>query len=115
MSKRRTSPAFRLSKVADFDARRGCRRCDPPGVGVSFADRPQALADLWRSRSGRLVVRFSSQGYVYHLEAVRSDDREISDDELGAFADFVADALFQWAIDGVDDRPEACYDRSSKN
>ena len=46
---------FRLVEIDEFDARRGYRRCDPPGIGVHMGGdgpNPEAEADFWRDRAG---------------------------------------------------------------
>ena len=106
MRTQRRRPVFRLESIAAFDARRGYRRCQLPCVGVTVPDRAKATADLWRSPTGRLVARFYSLGYVYHLQARRADGREVADGEMDEFFDFVSNALFEWVIDGVDDQPD---------
>jgi len=96
---------FQLVEVAPFDARRGYRRCSPPGVGASFVGRPGAVADFWRDRSGEVVMRFSSQGYDYHCRARLKSGGPVREDQMEDFADWVADVLFEWIIEGVDDGP----------
>lgn len=110
MKAHRKRRKFRLIEVDAFDARRGYRRCTPPGVGLSFADGPNAIADFWRSRTGRLLVRFSSQGYVFHLEALRRGGKKISADDMTEFEEYVADTLVEWVTEGLDEIPESCYD-----
>ena len=103
---RRTQPQFELTSIAAFDARRGYTRCSLPGIGVSFVGEPGALADFWRDRSGKLVVRFSSRGYVYHMEAHLASGGQIPEGEMGSFGEWVRDAMVEWIVDGVDDMPE---------
>lgn len=110
MNARRKHRKFRLVEVDAFDARRGYTRCTPPGVGIFFVDGPNAIADFWRNRAGSLVVRLSSQGYVFHLEALRTDGKTISVDDMTEFEEYVADTLDEWIIEGVDEIPESCYD-----
>ena len=110
MNARRKRRKFRLVEVNAFDARRGYRRC-PPGVEISFGDGPiAATADFWWSRTGSLLVRFCSQGYVFHLEAFRTGGKKISADGMAEFQDYVADKLVEWVTEGVDEIPESCYD-----
>lgn len=103
---------FRLVLIDAFDARRGYKRCPLPGVGVSWVGGvPRgANADFWRSRTGEFVVRFSSQGYVYHFEAFAASGKQIPENEIPEFGDFIADALCEWVDEGVDDVPSALYE-----
>ena len=55
---------LKLTPIAQFDARRGYRRWCLPGVGVRMGDSPQAVADIWEDREGRLFTRFESLGYL---------------------------------------------------
>jgi hypothetical protein len=102
---RRRRPRYALSGISSFDARRGYARCNPPGVGVSD-ERQGALADFWRDRTGRVVVRFSSRGYIYHMEAVLVSGKDIRERQMDDFSDWVADVLLQWMIEGVGEVPE---------
>ena len=104
---------FRLVEIDEFDARRGYRRCDPPGIGVHMGGdgpNPEAEADFWRDRAGGLVVRFSSQGYRLHFTAKLTDGGPVPESAMRDFCDFVGDTLFQWVIEGVDDLPNSIYD-----
>ncbi len=94
--------------IPRFDARRGYKRCSVPGLGVSWSEGwpPSALADFWRDRAGRLVVRFSSLGYVYHFEAMLGSGEGIPDTKLQAFQEYVEEVLADWAHDGVDNAPD---------
>ena len=102
---RRQPSRYELSEISPFDARRGYRRCDPPGVGVSD-DTQSATADIWRDRTGKVVARFYSLGYVFHMEAVLSSGKNIREDQMEDFSHWLGDVLLEWIIDGVDDTPE---------
>lgn len=110
MSERSKPRKFRLDEVNTFDARRGYRRCTPPGVGVEFIGGPSANADFWRDRAGKLFVRFSSQGYIYHLEASRIDGMSISTHDMSELEEYIVGSLKMWMIEGVDDSPISCID-----
>ena len=96
---------FELSSAAAFDARRGYQRCDPPGLGVQM-DRRSAHADLWRDCSGRLLVRFSSSGYVWSMECSLASGKRVPDTRLESCVEWLRDVLVEWMVDGVDDEPE---------
>lgn len=93
---------FRLTLIAPFDARRGYTRCDPPGVGISVGSSNPLCADsdFWRSRTGSFVVRISSKGYVYHLEALHTSGEQIHQDDMGDVVDYIADVLYEWVREG---------------
>lgn len=104
------SRTFTLAEVEPFDARRGYKRCNPPGVGVSFGRGASANSDFWRDRAGNLFVRFSSIGYVYHLQALRIDGNLISAKDMDDLIEYIVSALQSWIIEGVDDSPISCID-----
>ncbi len=62
---------FKLNEIEEFDARRGYERCTILGV-VTHANGMKAMADFWKDHNRRLVIRFSSLGYKYHLEGQTS-------------------------------------------
>lgn len=101
---------FRLIQIEPFDAR-GLKRCNPPGVGVKVGVTPKADSYFWRDRSGKVVIRWSSQGYVYHFEAARNDGEEISDLDMDELGTFIANLMHGWVIEGVDDLPNLYYDQ----
>jgi hypothetical protein len=105
MTSRRPKPQFKLLPIDAFDARRGFRRCVPPGIRVD-AGGPIAGADLWRHPDGRLFVRCSSQGYICSMECSLASGESVSDARLQECIDWLADVLIQWMVDGVDDFPE---------
>jgi hypothetical protein len=94
-----------LSSISPFDARRGYTRCNPPGVQI-FDERQRASADIWRDQRGRVVVRFASLSYVFHMEAVLASGKDIREDQMEKFGEWVGDVLLEWIVDGVDDWPE---------
>lgn len=111
MSGRRKATKFRLVEIADFDARRGYKRCTLPGVSAYFGrQRPSAHANFWRDRTGNLVVRFSCEGYVFHFEASIVPDKQITEDDMHEFGEYVAEKLFEWVDDGIDDLPSSLYE-----
>lgn len=100
-------PVFKA--IRNIDARRGYRRCSLPGQGLSFVDGPQANTDFWRDISGTVIVRFSSQGYVYFY-AVRHASEEQIDDEFieSFFPNCIHKLLLAWLVDGINDSPLYC-------
>jgi hypothetical protein len=99
---------FKLEDIDEFDARRGYKRCVIPGVGTHVGKR-QAIADFWKDRNGNLVVRFSSQGYQYHFKGLLASGRQIPEDQMEEFSEWVSERLLDWIIEGVDDYPEFLY------
>ena len=99
---------FKLIGIPAFDARRGHRRCRLPGVGVSVAgSRTSAIADFWKNPQGRLVIRFSSQGYREHCQGLLASGGPIPDARLDEFGEYVIAVLAEWLVEGVDDTPDA--------
>jgi hypothetical protein len=86
----------------EFDARRGYTRWILPQTGAILGNR-EANADLWTDRDGRLFVRFSSSGYVYHYEIQSSTQPVITEDLHDAVYDFLQEQLVTWVVGGVDD------------
>lgn len=105
MGRLKRSP-FELTSITAFDARRGYRRCAPPGVGVSLGGQRQAVVDFWREPNGELVTRFSSRGYVFHMKASLGTGQKVPEEQMEALADWMRDVLVEWIVDGVDDVPE---------
>lgn len=94
---------FTLVDADGFDARRGFTRWILPGICTILPGHPQADADLWTSRDGRLFTRFSSAGYIYHYEIVSARKSAITEDQQEAVSEFLQDKLFTWVIKGIDD------------
>lgn len=92
-----------LLDADEFDARRGFTRWALPGTGAILPGYPQASADLWTNRDGRLFVRFSSAGYIYHYEIVSNAHHPITEDQKDAVFDFLQNKLVTWVIEGIDD------------
>jgi len=109
MKTRRLLPRYELESTEPFDARRGYTRCPLPGVGASYQGEPGAIADFWRDRSGNLVLRLSSRGYVYHYQARLAAGGPVPDSELDYFGELLAEALARWIVEGVDDAPELSF------
>lgn len=112
MKVRRKRRKFRLEEIASFDARRGYRRCALPGVGCTPGVHPwlpvrpiHCTADFWRNRTGGVVVRFfSTQPYTFHFAASLSDGKQIPDEDLEEFGDYISEMLLDWG--GADDAPD---------
>ena len=95
--------AFTLIDADAFDARRGFKRWVLPGAGAILPGHPQAMADLWTNRDGRLFARFSSAGYTYHYEIRSTTKSAITEDLQDAVSEFLQDKLVTWVIEGIDD------------
>lgn len=100
---------FKLILIRGFDARHGYKRCSPAGVGVhSFTGRgPKANSDFWRDRTGKLVLRISSNGWTFHYEALLVSGKQIPDDEIEDFGNYIAEVLYDWLAEGFVDDPPA--------
>lgn len=94
---------FTLVATDAFDARRGFTRWILSGTGANLPGYPQANADLWTGRDGRLFTRFSSAGYIYHYEISSSRQSVISEDRQDALCEFLQEKLVTWVIGGIDD------------
>jgi hypothetical protein len=94
---------FTLADTDKFDARRGFTRWILPGTSANLPGHPQANADLWTSRDGRLFTRFSSVEYSYHYEISSTRQPVISEDRQDAVCEFLQEKLVTWMIEGIDD------------
>ena len=93
---------------------RGAAISDVPFPGVGYTPPADPLspyrpipvtADFWRSRTGGLVVRFSSnQPYVFHFEAMLTNGKPVPEENIEEFGLYVAEMLFDWG--GADDPPD---------
>ena len=109
---------FRLDQTDAFDARRGYSRCTLPGISV-YVPAPshcpwlrgtKANANFWRNRGGDLFVRvYFNEGYTYHFHAKLVNGKTIPTEYMEDFGEYVADFLWEWVLEGVDDWPEFCY------
>jgi len=98
---------FNLIEVDAFNPRQGYKRCpDHHGVIVAFGRAERADADFWRNRAGKVFIRISSRGYVYHYQAMRIDGRQLSESDMSEFSDYIADVLQDWMREAVDVSPE---------
>ena len=112
MTARRKKQKFQLSIIADFDARRGYKRCIFPSVGLiqqppehAWFLRPTRLtADFWHRRDGALVVRLSSNyQYMFHYEATLANGKPVPGKDIEEFGEFIVEVLDDWG--GRDDGP----------
>ena len=109
MHARRKSRKFKLIEISAFDARRGYKRCTLPGVRTSCEGK-KATADFWKDRTGKLVVRFSCQGYSFHFEGLLASGKQIPEDKMDEFGEYVSGMLIEWHVEGVDDVPNSIYE-----
>jgi len=72
-------------------------------------DRTNAQADFWWDPGGNLVVRFTCGEEDIHLAASKVSGKEIKESDLDEFSDFIADTLFEWMVEGIDDIPSSIY------
>ena len=106
MNKKKKTQPYVLTEIPNFDARRGYKKCSPPGVGAGYAgDMQRADGDFWRNESENVVVRFSSLGYRFSFEARLPSGTRIPENQMDDFAMFVSELLVLWIIEGVDDNP----------
>lgn len=80
-----------------------------------MAGKPRADADFWKDRSGNVFVRLTSQGYVYHCQAMQIDGKQLSVHDRKEFDEFITGVLHDWMIQGVDDSPEGLDEHFLKN
>lgn len=106
------SSKFKLVEIDYFDARRGYKRCSIPGVGCSDAPGFNAIADFWRDQTGRLVVRLSCRGYIYHLGASLVSGKNVPENIMEEFSQYVMHTLRNWLLEGVDDLPSSVNEPS---
>ena len=90
---------YLFEHIAPFDARRGYKRCVPPGVGMSSVGGPRATADMWRDGSHNVLVRFSSQGYQFSFSVLQASRQPLRDDQLDAFGDYLTELLGLWLLE----------------
>ncbi|MCB1224449.1 MAG: hypothetical protein KDK99_01450 [Verrucomicrobiales bacterium] len=95
--------ALSLIDAEPFDARKGYRRWALPATIAHLPGYPQAIADLWSDRSGRLFARFSSAGYIYHYEIPSNTGTQFSEDQKDDIEEFLQEKLVLWMIEGIDD------------
>jgi hypothetical protein len=87
---------------------------------------PLAGADLRRDRAGHAVVRFTSDDYSYsfrglvvygerapvNLDGLIAAGKQVTDDLMegwDGFCVFVAETLYEWVTEGIDDLPNSCH------
>ena len=100
------SSIFVLTEIPHFDARRGYKKCDMPGVGASHVgDRRIAHAHFWRDRSNNVVARFTCTEYQYSFEARLASGATIPENQMEDFGTYVSEVLALWLVEGVDDNP----------
>jgi hypothetical protein len=113
MTTRRKNSKFKLIRIAAFDARKGYKRCSISEVCVKeYVDpsftwlRPVMIkAHFWRSKAGKLVVRFFSYyQYNYHYEVTLANGKVVPEKDINELAEYITDILSKWR--GSDDSPE---------
>lgn len=83
------------------------------GVGVGRASKGfNAFTDFWKDSRERLVIRFSSQGYIYHFKGLLSSGKKIPKDEMDDFGEYVAIILLEWLAEGVDELSSSIYENA---
>jgi hypothetical protein len=91
--------------ISAFGARKGYKRCLPPGFGYSVADGQSAIADLWRHLSGDVVARLTSRGYDYSFKLVKRSREPLLDKEIYALERPLMTLLETLIVEGADDWP----------
>lgn len=116
MTARRKKQKFKLIGIADFDARRGYKRCGLPGVGLTIPPPAHAwwltptrlTSDFWRRRDGALVVRLSSNYHnVFHYEVTLANGKPVADNNIEEFSLYILEVLEDWG--GTDDEPNESF------
>jgi hypothetical protein len=87
-----------------FDARKGYNRF--PGGAASAVDTPRGYAYLWRSHSGEVVARMSSQGHRIAFKVLTVSGAPVLDKEIDIVNDDLMNLLDLWIFQGADDWPE---------
>jgi hypothetical protein len=62
--------------------------------------------DLWRSWSGHVVARMTSQGHRVAFKVVTKSGAMVLDNEIDIVHDDIKNLLDLWMFQGVDDWPE---------
>lgn len=106
MTDRRKSRKFKLILIRGFDARRGYKRCFSAGASLSSARGQQkATSDFWRDRTGKLVLRISSNGWAFHYEALLVSGKQIPENKMHDFTEYIAEVLSDWLDERLVDEP----------
>ena len=105
MPPRKNKPKYKLSTTEQFDARHGYTRCSIPGVQIHIVGERRRPRANWWDPEGNLVVRFTCQEEVIHLEAARITGKNIQESDLDDFSDFVAEILYEWLEVDLDGLP----------
>jgi hypothetical protein len=94
---------YRFEPIDWFDARRGYKRF-AGGVGNGVGPRPPVgYGDLWRSRSGDVVGRMTSQGYRSAFKVVTESGTPVLDEEIDVVHDDLMDLLGLWIDQNAND------------
>jgi hypothetical protein len=92
---------YRFEPIPWFDARRGYKRF-PGGVGNGVGP-PVGDGDLWRSRSGDVVGRMTSQGHRTAFKVVTESGAPVLDEEIDVVHDDLMDLLGLWICQYAND------------
>jgi hypothetical protein len=95
---------YYFEPTAWFDARRGYRRF--PGGAANAVGEPIGYAHLWRSRSGDVVARMTSQGHRTAFKVVGAFGGLVLDEEIDDVNFDLMNLLELWIFQGADDWPE---------
>lgn len=95
-----------FNQIENIDARRGFRRCSLPGVGTALKRGQTAITDFWWNKGDNVVVRFTSQDYVYCYKFSLKSGAKITYEYINDyFSEFIMNILLVWLIEGIDYPP----------
>lgn len=94
---------FELTHTVAFDTREALVAWVLPGTVASLPGYPDAEANLWTDREGRLFAEFRCDGYEYHYEISKANGTPITHALQNDVCEFLQERLVTWVIEGVDD------------
>jgi hypothetical protein len=97
--------AYHFDPIHWFDARQGYKRV---GSMISFMMEgyPMGYGNLWRSRSGAVVVRLINSDHRIAFNVAKEFGAAVLDEEIENVEDDLARLIELWIFQGSDDWPE---------
>ena len=97
--------AYQFDPIHWFDARQGYKRV---GSMISFKMEgyPMGYGNLWRSRSGAVVVRLINSDHRIAFNVAKEFGAAVLDEEIENVEDDLARLIELWIFQGSDDWPE---------